>query len=124
MPALHRQKKTKLEQRYDKKQTLKRKANNELRQRGAVLVAVMDKPDVRRLYPSQGPQHVEVWRRGGTNWFSSPPRWLYNILYIQGGPKVGLHLVGMHFTFYKNILLHLYVFVTIIFVQYCLCTFI
>ena len=22
---------------------------------------------------------------------------------IQGGPKVGLHLVGMHFTFFKNI---------------------
>ena len=42
----------------------------------------------------------------------------------QGGPKVGLHLVGTHFTFFLNILLHLYVFVTIIFVQYCLCTFI
>ena len=45
-------------------------------------------------------------------------------IYIQDGPKVGLHLVGMHFTFFLNILLHLYLFVTIIFVQYCLCTFV
>ena len=43
---------------------------------------------------------------------------------LQGGPKVGLHLVGMHFIFVLNILLHLYVFATIIFVQCCLCTFI